>query len=215
MLLRIRDLMRQKSWLPGAVLVLALAVWVLARAHGGGGLRVDRATVPPSASSSQVPSGAGLSWGNTTGASSGDDPEAPVVDPGTDSLGEMLEAQARQLADLLTHLRGVCGAAGAGPAGIAIDAATKCVEDAEAAMGTVDLIRGTVASPAGAAMPMVVRTRWDTTLQDAATTVRGALGPLWDRVGRALASGREAPADARALGHLRDRIGRVLSEVQQ
>ncbi len=82
-------------------------------------------------------------------------------------------------------------------------------------MSTVDLLRETSASPAGAVMPAEVRRRWDSTLREATVTVREMLGPLWDDAGRALVSAREAPADVRALGHLRDRIGRILSVAER
>ncbi len=64
-------------------------------------------------------------------------------------------------------------------------------------------------------MPADVRRRWDRTLAEATATVRGALAPLWDEIGRVLASGTAVPAETRDLGHLRDRIGRILSEVGQ
>ncbi len=218
-----RDVARHKLWLlPGAVLVLALAAWVVVFQGRGGGLRVDQTVVPPPASSTPTSPAAGApEVGAAPGTSAGVGTQAGTADtcaqagdPGTDSLGELLEAQAGQLTDVLAHLRSVCAAAGGG-SDIAVGTVERCVEDAEAAVGTVELIRGSVASPAGAAMPAEVRTRWDATLRDATGSVREALGPLWDKIGRALASGRAAPADARALGHLRDRIGRVLSEADR
>ncbi len=191
------DASRRKWLLPGAVLALALAVWVLAHARGGG-VHVEQAATPPSLATSQA------------------SPGGAAGDPGTDSIAELIEAQAGQLADVLDHLRGACGAARAsGARPVARDAAARCVEDAEGAMHTVDLIRGSISSPAGAGMPVDVRRRWDQTLAEATATVRGALTPLWDEIGRVLASGTAAPAETRALGHLRDRIGRVLSEVEQ
>lgn len=88
---------------------------------------------------------------------------------------------------------------------------TRCVEDAEGAVHLVDLIRGTLEGPAGAAIPGDVRKRWDGTLSLDAATVREMLAPVWDAVGRALASGGASPEEFRALGHLRDRIGQVLA----
>jgi hypothetical protein len=85
------------------------------------------------------------------------------------------------------------------------------VEDAEGVMNLVELLRGTIEGPAGAAMPADVRRRWDGTLSQATATVRRMLIPVWDGVGQALARGGESPAEFRALGHLRDRIGRVLT----
>ncbi len=187
------DASRRKLLLPGAVLVLALAVWILAQVRGAG-VHVEQAATPPSLATSQAVGAAG--------------------DPGTDSIAELIEAQAGQLADVLAHLRGACAAAWTGgPSRVARDAAARCAEDAEGAMYTADLIRGSISSPAGAGMPADVRRRWDQTLAEATATVRGALAPLWDEIGRALASGTAAPAETRALGHLRDRIGRILSEV--
>ncbi len=182
------DASRRKWLLPGAVFVLALAVWVLAQARGGG-VHVEQAATPPSLATSQA-----------VGAISGGESATQAGDPGTDSIAELIEAQAGQLADVLAHLRGACAAA-------------RCVEDAEGAMHTADLIRGSISSPAGAGMPADVRRRWDQTLAEATATVRGALAPLWDEIGRVLASGTAVPAETRALGHLRDRIGRILSEV--
>lgn len=196
------DASRRKWLLPGAVFVLALAVWVLAQARGGG-VHVEQAATPPSLATSQA-----------VGAISGGESATQAGDPGTDSIAELIEAQAGQLADVLAHLRGACAAAQAGGASrVAGDAAARCVEDAEGAMHTADLIRGSISSPAGAGMPADVRRRWDQTLAEATATVRGALAPLWDEIGRVLASGTTAPAETRALGHLRDRIGRILSEV--
>ncbi len=208
-----RDFARHKRWLPGAVLVLAFAVWVVAQGRGVG-LRVDQAAAPPSAVPAPAYPAAGAPQAGAGTHAGAADPGAQASDPGTDSLGELLEAEAGQLTDVLAHLRSVCAAAGGG-SDIAVSTVERCVDDAEAAVGTVELIRGSVASPAGAAMPAEVRTRWDATLRDATGAVRGALGPLWDKVDRALASGHLAPADARALGHLRDRIARILSEVDR
>lgn len=135
-------------------------------------------------------------------------------DSGDDSLADLIEAQAGQLTDVLAHMRTTCGAAQRTSHGTALAPApvAACVQDAEGAMSLVELLRGTVASPAGQTMPGSVRARWQQTLADAAAAIRESLTPLWDATEKALASGQEPPDQARALGHLRDRIGGVLSQ---
>ncbi len=194
--------------LAGAALILALAAWVLSHPWEGTVVQAGRlAPGAPSAPASDptAPPGQVLTQG----------PDQPVArDTGADSIADILEPQAGQLEDVLAQLRAVCPAARSlrGGGDVPLGAATRCVEAAEAAMGTVDLIRGTVASPAGAGMPGEVRKRWDSTLDEAVTTIRAELTPLWDVVGRSLASGLETPERLRALGHLRDRMGEILSQ---
>jgi len=206
----------RRLFLPGAVLVVALAVWVVAQTRGAG-FRVDQAQVSQSDSIVQAGGGSAAHPASRSapGTSAGADSIVQERDPGADSIAEILEAQAGQLTDLLSHLRGTCASAKAS-AGVhvAIGTATRCVEDAEAAMSTVELLRETIASPAGAGMPAEVRRRWDGTLSAATATIHELLGPLWDDAGGALASAHESPADFRALGHLRDRIGRILSAAE-
>ncbi len=117
---------------------------------------------------------------------------------------------------MLAHLQVACAAARPSRGGtVTVDLVTRCVEDAEGAMNLVDLLRGTLEGPAGAAMPGDVRKRWEGTLSSDAATVREMLTPLWGAVGRALASGGTSPEEFRVLGHLRDRIGRVLAAAGQ
>jgi hypothetical protein len=203
-----RGVPRQAWLLPGAVLVLALVAWVLTHAYTPA-FRVEPAPASPGASAAaadRAPSDAAAAppAGGAPGAPSG-------------SLADLLEAQAGELSDILAQMHAACAAAQA-PApggGLARAAASGCVADAEAAMSIVDLLRGTVESPAGQNMPGEVRARWATTLAQATAAIREALAPLWTRTGQVLASGQAPPEEVRRVGHLRDRIGRVLSEAER
>jgi hypothetical protein len=192
---------------------VVLVAWGLSQTRGAG-IRVD--TSPPGPESgSTPPSGSGPQDTGFPGGAV----QPPLVgqDPGTNSLPDFIEAQAGQLNDILSHLRLTCAAATPrSPSGrLSSTALSKCVADAEAAVNVVDVLRGSIQSPAGAAMPGDVRKRWDDTLAETTATVASALTPLWDSTGRALASGRESPEEVQALGHLRDRIGRVLSQLER
>jgi len=131
-------------------------------------------------------------------------------------LDDMLEAESGELTDLLAHLSETCAAA-TRPAGarLEIPAVEACVEDAEQAANLASLIRESVESPGGAAMPGDVRSRWEATLTTDAGTVDRALAPVAVAVGRVLASGAARAADFRALSHLRDRIDRVHAIVRR
>lgn len=192
--------------LAGAALVLVLAGWMLSHTRGPVIVEADR---PLSGAPSAPASGPLAPPGQVPAQGMA---QAAGRDTGADTIAGILEPQAGQLEDVLAQLRAVCPSARTARGDIALGPATRCVEAAEGAMGTVDLIRGTVASPAGAGMPGDVRKRWDGTLDEAVTTIRGTLTPLWNAVGRSLASGRETPERVRALGHLRDRIGEILSQ---
>ncbi len=156
---------------------------------------------------------------DTAPPSRGAVPAPPAAGGGTawsESLADILEAEGGQLTDVLAHLRNTCGLARPSRGErTAVDLGTRCVEDAEGTMSLVDLIRGSIEGPAAAGMPGDLRNRWEDTLVSARATVREMLTPVWDAVGRDLASGRPAPADFRALGHLRDRIGLVLSATRR
>ncbi len=201
-----RGVPRQAWLLPGAVLVLALVAWVLTHAYTPA-FRVEPASPGASAAAAdRAPSDAPAAppAGGAPGAPSG-------------SLADLLEAQAGELSDILAQMHAACAAAQAPVpgGGLARAAASGCVADAEAAMSIVDLLRGTVESPAGQNMPGEVRARWATTLAQAAAAIREALAPLWTRTGQVLASGQAPPEEVRRVGHLRDRIGRVLSEAER
>jgi hypothetical protein len=137
-------------------------------------------------------------------------------DNGGGDIGDVLEPANGQLVDMLGHLQTSCAAA-APPGGAAagVSALTQCAQDAEGVMNLVDLLHGTIEGPAGAAMPQDVQKRWEGTLAQATATVRQSVTPVWDAVGRRLASGGGSPAEFRALGHLRDRLGRVLAAAAQ
>lgn len=152
-------------------------------------------------------------------ASGRGDPSTPASPPSTaaaptggDDLADIIEPQAAQLSDLLESLHAACPAARypARPGGVS--AVARCVEAAEAAIRTADLIRGTLESPAGASIPGTVRERWHGTLAEAAGTVREALVPVQQAVGGTLAGELISAAAFRDLSHLRDRIARMLSE---
>ncbi len=194
--------------LVGCVLILAATGWMLAHPRGPAVVQADR---PPSAAPSP---GASVPAPLTSGQRPIQDPLQPAArDTGADTIADVLEPQAGQLEDVLAQLRAVCPAARPpGGGDVPLGPATRCVEAAEAAMGTVELLRGTIASTAGAGMPDDVRRRWNGTLDEAVTTIREALKPLWTAVGRSLASGRESPGRLRAFAHLRDRIGGILSQ---
>jgi len=195
--------------LVGCVLILAATGWTLAHPRGPVVVQSDRvpsAAPSPGASAPPAPP--------ISGQRPIQDPLQPAArDTGADTIADVLEPQAGQLEDVLAQLRAECPAARpAGGGAVPLGPATRCVEAADAAMGTVELLRGTIASTAGAGMPGDVRRRWNGTLDEAAATVREALRPLWTAIGRSLASGRESPERVRALGHLRDRIGGILSQ---
>lgn len=159
---------------------------------------------PPLVSSEQSPSPAS--------------PAAPLAEGGSTagSLADILEAEGGQLTDVLAHLKTTCALARRSRGEQTdIHIASRCVEDAEGAMGLVDLIQGSIAGPAAAGMPGDVRNRWEETLASAKATVRETLTPVYNAVGRDLTSGRASAADFRVLGHLRDRIGRVLSTAER
>jgi hypothetical protein len=204
----------RRAWLPaGAVFALVLLAWGLSQTRGAG-IHVD--TSPPGSESASTPSSTG-GTGDTGFPGGAFQPPLRGQDPGTNSLPDFIEAQAGQLTDILSHLRLTCAAATPpSPSGrLSSTALSKCVDDAEAAVNVVDILRGSIQSPAGAAMPGDVRKRWDDTLAEATATVTSALTPLWDSTGRVLASGRESPEEVQTLGHLRDRIGRVLSQLER
>jgi hypothetical protein len=190
-----------------------LVAWGLSQTRGAG-IRVD--TSPPGPASGSTPSSGGGA-GDPGFPAGAVQPPLLGQDPGSNSLPDVIEAQAGQLNDILSHLRLTCAAATPrSPSGrLSSTALSKCVDDAEAAVNVVDVLRGSIQSPAGAAMPGDVRKRWDDTLAETTATVTSALTPLWDSTGRALASGRESPQDVQALGHLRDRIGGVLSQLER
>jgi hypothetical protein len=205
-----RDAHRRTLLLPGVVVVLVFVAWAVVRLHGPAlsvGAAPPAPAVPVTPAAPPVAATApAVSAPAETGASSGGDAEGG-------SLADLLEAQAGQLADLLSHMRATCAATQRTPQGAlpSPDAVSACVQDAAGAMSLVEVLRGTIASPAGQTMPGDVRDRWGGTLAQAAAAVRDALAPVWQQTGQALASGQEPPDQARALGHLRDRIGGVLS----
>lgn len=134
------------------------------------------------------------------------------ADTGGDTLPDILESEGAQLMDILDQLKASCAQARPSRGGtLSIGRVTRCVEDAEGAVNLVDLLRGTVEGPAGARMPGEVRKRWQGTLVSSTGAIREGLTPIWDAVGRVLATGGHSPEEFRALGHLRDRIGRVLT----
>ncbi len=130
-------------------------------------------------------------------------------------VGDILEPMAAQLADLLEHLREQCAPAQR-PAGLSSPGVVKrCVETAEAAANTMDLVRGTLASAAGRDVPSGVRARWAHDLAGAGAQIRASLAGVRWSMDRALASGAPSPAAFSELGQLRDRIDRVLGELDR
>ncbi len=127
-------------------------------------------------------------------------------------LGPRDLAQADQLVDLLPHLRATCSSGVRDHGTALVRAATLCASDAEDAMKTIEFLRETLRSPAAERMPGVARRDWEGVLQEAASTVHDALGPLWGYVGQERASSQNSAMTFRALGAVRDRIGRVLAK---
>lgn len=128
-------------------------------------------------------------------------------------VGDILEPMAAQLADLLEHLREQCAAARRAGSVPVLSVAKSCVDAGEATGTTVELVRGTLASPAGRHVPGAVRSRWTRDLDAAAAEIRASLTPVQESLGRVLASGAPSPAAFRDLAHLRDRVALVLTEL--
>lgn len=145
-------------------------------------------------------------------------PEPPAAaDPGAAGMdaGDILEPMAAQLADLLEHLREQCAAARRGEDAPILSPATRCVDAAEAAAGTVEFVRGTLASAAGRDVPGSVRARWARDLEAAGAEIRTSLAPWQESLRRNLASGGPSPAAFRDAARLRDRIARVLAQLNE
>jgi len=180
----------------GCAAIAALAGWL---AFGG-----SRAPSTATVDSAQPPA-AGPSAGAPTPA----DPSASA-DADARGLDDILEQENGDLVDVLAVLPRACAAAERHGAGrLAVPAVETCVADAEESANLVSLVRESVESPAGAAMPGDVHTRWGHTLLGDAQTVGHAIDPVARAIGEELASGRTPPGEFRALGQLRDRIDRV------
>lgn len=192
-----------------SLVVVSLAVML---ASAGWFFFRERSSSPPAGPSSSAASGSSA----VAHEGSPDSSPGPSAGAGAGSEGEgladILEPEGAQMTEMLQHLEVSCPAASASRGlNPSVSVVTRCVEDAEGVMNLVDLLGGTIEGPAGAAMPADVRARWRATLESTTGTVRRMLTPVWESVGRRLASGAGSPAEFRALAHLRDRIGRVLS----
>jgi hypothetical protein len=199
-----------------AAAVTAAAVLALGRVgfHGpAGGTGAAPATPAPSAPSGGPPPA------SSTNRPAAGGTIAPGADSGagrdTTDIGDILEPMAAQLADLLEHLRDQCAAAQR-PENLSSPAVAKrCIETAEAAASTVDLVRSTLASAGGRDVPSGVHARWAHDLTGAGAQIRASLAPVRQSVDRTLASGGPSAAAFREFGHLRDRIDRVLLELDR
>jgi len=183
----------------GIATALAVGGWLL--------VAQTRPQAPP-------PEADGVAAAPRPAVASADVSGAPPSD--ASGLDDMLEAESGELTDLLSHLHQTCAAAPR-PAGgrLEVSAVEACVADAEQTANLASLIRESFESPAGAAMPGDVRTRWEATLSADAGTIDRAIAPVEVAVGRVLASGTAPPGDFRALSHLRDRIDQVHAIVRR